>query len=129
MAIGTGILFGMFPALHSTRPDLIASIKGAAGQPSGSRSASRFRTALVTAQIALSMMLLFSAGLFVKSLVNVSRVDLGLKIDNVVTFGISPELNGYKPDRTRALFVRAESELAAIPGVSGVSAAIVPLLA
>jgi predicted permease len=129
MSITTGLLFGMFPALHSTRPDLIATIKGAAGQPSGARAASRFRTALVTAQIALSMLLLISAGLFVKSLMNVSRVDLGLKVDNVVTFGISPELNGYKPDRTRALFERAEAELAAIPGVSSVSAAIVPLLA
>ncbi len=129
LSILTGVLFGMFPALHSTRPDLIATIKGSAGQPSGSRSASRFRTSLVTAQVALSMMLLISAGLFVKSLINVSKVDLGLKIDNVVTFGISPELNGYEPARTRALFIRAEGELAAIPGVSAVSAARVPLLA
>jgi predicted permease len=129
LSIGTGLLFGLFPALHSTRPDLMATIKGAAGQPSGSRTASRFRTSLVTAQVALSMMLLISAGLFVKSLANVSRVDLGLKIDNVVTFQISPELNGYEPARTRALFIRAEDELSAIPGVSAVSAAIVPLLA
>ncbi|HEX3703024.1 MAG TPA: ABC transporter permease [Vicinamibacterales bacterium] len=129
LSMATGLLFGLFPALHSTRPDLIATIKGSAGQPSGSRTASRFRTSLVTAQVALSMMLLISAGLFVKSLANVSRVDLGLKVDNVVTFKISPELNGYEPARTRALFVRAEDELAAIPGVSAVSAAIVPLLA
>ncbi len=123
------MLFGLFPALHSTRPDLIATIKGAAGQPSGSRSAARFRTSLVTAQVALSMVLLISAGLFVKSLMNVSRVDLGMKIDNVVTFGIAPELNGYDPARTRALFARAEDALAAVPGVSAVSAATVPLLA
>jgi predicted permease len=129
LSLGTGLLFGMFPALHSTRPDLIATIKGSAGQPSGARAASRFRTSLVTTQVALSMMLLISAGLFVKSLVNVARVDLGLKIDHVITFGISPELNGYQPARTRALFERVENELAAIPGVSGVSAAIVPLLA
>ena len=128
VAVVTGILFGMFPALHSTRPDLIAAIKGAAGQPSGSRSASRFRTALVTAQVALSMLLLISAGLFVKSLINVSRVNLGVRIENVVTFGVSPKLNGYDAARARSLFERTEDALGAVPGVSAVSAAVVPLL-
>ena len=78
-------LFGLFPALHSTRPDLVSALKAQAGQPSGARAAARFRTSLATAQIALSMALLISAGLFIKSLLNVSRVDLGVKIDNVVT--------------------------------------------
>ena len=81
----------------------MSTLKGQAGQPSGARGAARFRLALATAQIALSMALLAAAGFFVKSLLNVSRVDLGIKIDNVVTFGLSPELNGYKPERTRAL--------------------------
>jgi predicted permease len=129
MSIGTGLLFGMFPAIHSTRPDLITTIRANTGQPSGARAAARFRTSLVTVQIALSMALLISAGLFIKSLVNVARVDLGLKIDNLVVFGISPELNGYTPARARALFARAEEELAAIPGVTAVTASRVPLLA
>ncbi len=90
LAIGTGVLFGLFPALHSTRPDLISSLKGQSGQPSGARTAARFRTSLATAQIALSMALLVSAGLFTRSLVNVSRVDLGLNADHVVTFQVSP---------------------------------------
>ena len=47
--------------------------------------------------------LLAAAGFFVKSLLNVSRVDLGVKIDNVITFGLSPELNGYTPERTRVV--------------------------
>src|SRR3954462_1517923 len=51
LAIGTGVLFGLFPALHSTRPDLISSLKGQSGQPSGARSAARFRTSLATVQI------------------------------------------------------------------------------
>jgi len=128
LSIGTGLLFGMFPALHSTRPDLVTTLRANAGQPSGARAAARFRTSLVTVQIALSMALLISAGLFIKSLVNVSRVDLGLKVDDVVTFGISPELNGYTPTRARALFQRVEEEIAAIPGVTGVSASLVPIL-
>ena len=129
LSIGTGLIFGMFPALHSTRNDLISTMRANTGQLSGARAASRFRTSLVTVQIALSMALLVSAGLFIKSLVNISRVDLGIQTENVVTFGISPELNGYTPARSAQLFTRVEEEMAAIPGVTGVSSALVPLLA
>jgi predicted permease len=129
VSLATGFIFGLFPAWHSTKPDLVSAIKAQAGQPSGARGAARFRSSLVTAQIALSMALLMCAGLFVKSLMNVSRVDLGLKVDNVVTFGISPGLSGYEPARSKLLFERAEQELATVPGVTGVASARVPLLA
>jgi predicted permease len=129
LTLGTGLLFGLFPALHSTRPDLASVLKGQAGQPAGARSSARLRTSLATAQIALSMALLVAAGLFTRSLFNVSRVDLGLKVDNVVTFGISPELNGYAAERSRALFERLEDDLSAVPGVTGVTAAAMPILA
>ena len=129
LALGTGILFGLFPALHSSRPDLLSTLKGQAGQPAGARGAARFRTALATAQIALSMTLLMSAGLFIKSLVNVSRVDLGVNVNNLVTFSISPALNAYTPVQSRALFERLEEELAAIPGVTRVATSMVPLIA
>jgi predicted permease len=128
LSIGTGLLFGLFPALHSTRPDLVTTLKGQTGQPSGARTAARFRTSLATAQIALSMGLLVSAGLFTKSLVNATRVDLGLKTEKLVVFGISPALNGYAPERARALFERVENELSAVPGVTGVAASTVPLI-
>jgi predicted permease len=129
LSLGTGLLFGLFPALHSTRPDLASTLKGTAGQPSGAKTAKWFRLALATAQIALSLALLVSAGLLTKSLMNVSRVELGVKIDNLVTFGISPELNGYTPERSRVLFEQVEDALAAQPGVTGVTDALVPLLA
>jgi len=74
------------------------------------------------------MGLLVAAGLFIKSLVNVSRVDLGLETDNLVVFGVSPELNGYEPERSREFFGRLTEELAALPGVTNVSAALVPVL-
>ncbi|MGI9626873.1 MAG: ABC transporter permease [Longimicrobiales bacterium] len=128
LAIGTGLMFGIYPALQSTRPDLVTILKSNTGQPSGARSAARFRRSLVTAQIALSMALLVAAGLFIKSLVNVARVDLGIRTDNLVTFGISPELNGYEAERSAALFEDVERELAAIPGVSAVSGGMVPVL-
>jgi putative ABC transport system permease protein len=129
VAIATGFIFGLFPAWHSTKPDLVSAIKAQAGQPSGARSAARFRVSLVTAQIALSMALLMCAGLFVKSLVNVTRVDLGIKIDNLVTFRISPGLNGYETPRAKTFYERAEEELAGIPGATGVALARVALLA
>ena len=129
LAIGTGLLFGLFPALHSTRPNLMTAIRNNAGQISGARAASRFRATLVTVQIALSMTLLISAGLFVKSLINVSNVDMGLHVDNVVTFGISPELSGYDSTRSAVLFEQVENELSAIPGVTAVTSSLVPLLA
>jgi predicted permease len=129
VAIATGLLFGLFPALHSTRPDLVTAIKSTAGQPSGARAASRFRIALATTQIALSTMLLILAGLFTKSLVNISRVDLGIQTEKLVTFSLSPDRNGYSPERSKALFERVEDELAALPGVNGAGAGVVPLLA
>jgi predicted permease len=128
-AIVTGMAFGLFPALHSTRPDLASTLKNQAGQPGGAKAARRFRTTLATVQIAMSMALLVPAGLFAKSLFNVSRVDLGLKADHMVVFGISPELNSYTTERTRQLFERMEDELGALPGVTSVVAAIVPVLA
>nr|MBA2260562.1 FtsX-like permease family protein [Acidobacteriota bacterium] len=129
LTIGTGLLFGLFPALHSTRPDLLPTLKGQSGQPSGAKGAARFRTSLATFQIAISMTLLIAAGLFVKSLAKVSRVELGLKPDNIVTFGVSPELNAYTPERSQVLFSRIEQEMASTPGVTGVTAALVALIA
>src|SRR5205085_10398611 len=125
-AIVTGVTFGLFPALHSTRPDLAATLKNQAGQPGGAKAARRFRTTLATVQIAMSMALLVPAGLFGKSLFNVCLVELGLKSDHMMLFSISPELNGYTTERTRQLFERIEDEIAAVPGVTNVVAAIVP---
>jgi predicted permease len=128
-ALGTGLLFGLFPALHATRPDLIASIRSGAGQiAGGQRAAVRFRTSLVTAQIALSMALLGSAGLLIKSLRNVGRVDLGLDVDHTLAFALLPDLNGYERPRSRALFERVEDEVLALPGADGIAGSSVPLL-
>jgi predicted permease len=130
LTLGTGVIFGLFPALHSTRPDLVTTIRANAGQIAGTRTAARFRGGLVIAQVALSMVLLISAGLFIESLRNIGSIDLGVRaMDRVVTFAISPGLNGYEPARTRTLFERVETELAAIPGVKSVSGAVVPILA
>lgn len=129
LAVLTAVAFGLFPALHATRPDLISSIREQGGQPSGGRAAARWRTALATAQIGLALALLASAGLFAKSLANISRVDLGLRTDHLVTFGVSPELNGYAPERSQQYFTRLVDALSATPGVQSVAGAMVPLIA
>ena len=127
-AVLTGLLFGLFPALHSTRPDLMSTIRAGAGQIAGGRVAARFRAGLAVAQIALSTALLVSTGLFIKSLINVTQVDLGIQIDNVATFAVSPMRVGYDTLRAKALYARVEEELRAIPGVTGVTSSMVPLL-
>jgi predicted permease len=129
LSMATGLLFGLVPALHSTRPDLVTTLRDNSGKTSSTRGAARFRTGLVTAQIALSMALLVSAGLFIKSLANVSRVDLGIVADGILTFRVSPELNGYKPQQSAQLFRELEDQVGALPGVRGVSASLVPLIA
>ncbi|MDE3172194.1 MAG: ABC transporter permease [Gemmatimonadota bacterium] len=128
LAVGTGILFGLVPALQSTRPDLVTALRNNSGKLSGTRGAVRFRTSLVTAQIALSMALLIAAGLFIKSLRNVSRVDLGINVEHLATFGVSPQMNGYTYARAGVFFGRLDENLSGAPGVSGVTEAMVPLV-
>ena len=128
LSVLTGLLFGMYPALHSTRPDLVTTLRSNSGKHSGTRAATRFRSSLVTVQIALSMALLICAGLFVRSLANVSRVNLGIQVENVVAFSLAPERNGYSRDRSRQFLLRVEETLAAQPGVTGVTSALVGLL-
>ena len=129
LALATGIAFGLFPALHSTRPDLVSALRNNSGKLAGGRTARRFRTSLATAQIALAMALLMSAGLFLKSLWKISRVDLGVRVEKLVTFAVTPEQNGYDSTRIRTLYQRIEEELAALPGASAATSARVPLLA
>jgi predicted permease len=128
LSVGTGILFGLFPAIHTTRPHLMTALKANAGQPAGARTAARFRVSLATVQIALSMALLVAAGLFVKSLANVSRVNLGLDTEKLVVFGVAPALSGYSSDRTRQILETIENRLSTYPGVSAVTTTRVRLL-
>jgi predicted permease len=127
LTIATGLVFGLFPAFHSTRASLVTTIRANAGQIAGARSTLRSHATLVVGQIALSTVLLVAAGLFLKSLRNVAREDLGIAVEHVATFTIAPDRNGYTSDRTRELYRRLDAELAAIPGVTGVTTARVAL--
>ena len=127
VSTGTGVLFGIVPAFHSTRGAIVSALKSVGGQPAGGRMAGRFRSGLVVAQFAMSTILLVMAGLFVQSLRNVNDVDLGLRSDDVVTFRLWPAGNGYSDTRARALYERVEAALSRQPGVDGVTAASVAM--
>lgn len=128
LAIGTTVLFGLFPAWQATRTDPGLVLKGQSGQSPGGRGMVRFRGILATVQIAFSMVLLVLAGLFSLSLVNVARVDTGLDVDPVVSFAVSPRLNGYTPERTMQVYETIEREIAALPGVESVAGSMVGLV-
>jgi predicted permease len=125
----TGIVFGLIPALRASRPDPWTTLKDTMGSIAGTTGSVFLRKGLVTAQVALSFLLLFGAGLFVKSLQNLQTTDTGVAMDNLVTFQLSPALNGY--DSPRAVLFRREllDRLRAAPGVKSAAFAAVPILA
>ncbi len=118
LAIAVALLCGLYPALLATRRDLVAALRGGSA---GTRSAVRLRTWLATAQIALSMTLLVVAGLFIRSLVNLSHVDLGMRVADITTFRVSPELSGYPPSQSNLYFDRVTEAAKALPGVTSVT--------
>jgi predicted permease len=118
LSVATGVVFG-----------LVSSLKTQAGQASPTASANAFRKTLVTAQMAISLLLLISAGLFGKTLVNLSSVDLGIKADHLLTFSLMPRLNKYTDQATASFHQQLTDRLAAIPGVKLVSSAMVPAIA
>ena len=86
------------------------------------------RKGLVTAQVALSFLLLFGAGLFVRSLQNLKSTDTGVALDNLVTFQLAPALNGYDDQRATNLYTTLLDRLRGVPGVHSAGLATVPIL-
>jgi predicted permease len=129
LSIATGLVFGLYPALQASRSELTAALRDQSGQTTASRSTGVFRKGLVTLQTAVSLLLLVSAGLFAKTLVNLTRIELGIDVDRLVSFSITPKLNGYSDERTAQFYERLTERLAAVPGVRSVSAARIPAIA
>ncbi|HVT16418.1 MAG TPA: ABC transporter permease [Thermoanaerobaculia bacterium] len=128
VALLTGIAFGLAPALRATRIDIASSLKqgaaaaggGAAGHRGGRRRMPLGRL-LVVAQVGLSLPLLIGAGLFVRSLRNLMRVDTGFARLGLVQVTIRPGLLGYDDGRLAALYDRLVERIEALPGVRSVS--------
>ena len=128
ISIVAGLVFGLVPALQTTRPSLAATLKDQAGSVSGAAGQVRFRKVLVVAQITLSLLLLVGAGLFAHSLYNLKSLDPGFHAENLMAFSIDPSLNGYSQKRIQQLYQRLQVEIAALPGVRAVSPAEVAAL-
>ena len=130
LSLLTGLIFGLIPALKSTRLDLWSTLKNAAGSITGAGGSVRLRKGLVTAQVALSFLLLFGAGLFVRSLQNLKDRDSGYKnIENLISFQLDPTLNGYTLPRMKQFYQELLENLRALPGVQSVGYARAAVLA
>jgi predicted permease len=129
VSIGCGVAFGLAPALQAGRTDLASTMKEQAGSVISGGLHLLVRRGLVVAQVALSLVLLTGAGLFLRSLGNIHRLDLGFRADRLMSFSIQPSLNGYSRERAIALFDRLRERLEALPGVRAVAATQMQLLA
>ena len=119
VSTATALVFGIAPALTATRTDVSAALKKSARTVG--RSGSGLGKSLVVAQVTISLMLLVGAGLFLRTVQNLRRVDLGFNPHNVLLFRISPALNRYDADKRNPLYVEIGDRLRAIGGVRSVA--------
>jgi len=110
-ALGSCLLFGLVPALHTARSDLVSAVRSA-GRPSGRRRRLLGRNLLVVGQFALTMVLLVVGGMMVEGLRRMQDVDLGFQRDHVIALQTNPTVLSYSPERTRR-FYRELAERAA----------------
>jgi putative ABC transport system permease protein len=117
VSVLTGIVFGIVPALQASRPDLITSLKERSGAQAGGGRRYNLRGALVVAQVALSLVSLIGAGLFVRSLRNTARIDPGFDAKNLLILSFDIGGQGYDRARGEAYQKRLLETARAFPGV------------
>jgi predicted permease len=127
VSILTGVFFGLLPALQATRPDLAPTLKDQASSVAGG-TAVVLRKGLVIAQVALSLLLLIGAGLFIQSLKNLRELNPGFETANLMTLQVEPTLNGAKVLQVRTYYRRLLDGLRALPGTANASLAVMSLL-
>jgi predicted permease len=127
-ALLTAMLFGLAPALSSTRPALTTTLKDESGSVVGGTGHARLRKGLVVAQVGLSILLLAGAGLFARSLYNLKTLNPGFQADQLLGFSIDPSLNGYSRERSIQLFQNIQEQIAQLPDVRSASASVIPLM-
>jgi predicted permease len=128
LSILTGIVFGLAPAWRATKVDLAPRLN-ASGRSSSAASRTLLGRGLVVLQVAVSFLLVVGAGLFVRTLLNLQRIDPGFNMSNVLLFDVQPELIGYKDERLVQLYQQLAARLEAVPGVQTVAFSRNPLLA
>jgi putative ABC transport system permease protein len=121
LSVATGLLFGVAPALQTSRVDLNETLKESAR--TGSGAGVRLRSLLVVAEVALSLILLCGAGLLARSFWTLSHVNPGFRTDHVVTVGVSPSPVRYSTNPQRlAFYTQLSDRIRALPGVQRVGA-------
>ncbi len=123
----TGVLFGLVPALQTTKPNVATTLKDEAAAVVGGGHGA-LRKSLVIAQVTLSLLLLIGAGLFTKSLGNLRNLGPGFNPQNLVGFEIDPSYSGYNVARLKAFYPQLLDALSSIPGVQSTGLASLRIL-
>ena len=127
LSLLTGLIFGLAPAWKTTRVDLTPTLKDS-GRASSAVHRSLLGRGLVVLQVALSLVLLVGAGLFVRTLINLQRVDPGFNTQNLLLFEVQPSLIGYKDDKLRQIYQQIGERVETVPGVDAVTFSRMALL-
>ena len=122
----TSLVFGLLPAVRGSRTEITLSLKDRSGALS--TGGISLRRALVGVQVALSLLLLVGAGLFVRTLRNLESLGPGFPTDHLLTFRIDPSLNGYSDEQTKSFYQRLNVNLQTMPGITSVGFSSMPLL-
>jgi predicted permease len=126
VSVLTGVLFGMAPAWRATSLDLATSLKQSR-RTTG--AVSRLSQGLIVVQVALSLLLLVGAGLFIRTLYNLQRVNLGFNQENLLLFRLQPQQGGYEDKRLLQFYQQLFARLDNLPGVRAATFGRVPLIA
>jgi predicted permease len=115
VSVFTGVLFGLAPAFRATRFELTTMLKQGGGSTGHLRS--RLGKGLIVAQVALSLVLLIGAGLFVRTLRNLTQLDVGFNRENLLLFRVQPRMSGYEAERLKNLYQQMLERIESVPGV------------
>jgi predicted permease len=128
VALITGIVAGLMPALQAHRTDLADTLKVGGRSGGGSTGHHHFRNALVVAQVAVSLLLLACAGFFIRSFQNSANVDMGFRVDHTLMMSVDLGLQGYSEERGQQFYKQISERVKSLPGVRGASfAAYIPM--
>jgi len=128
IAVASGLLFGLAPVVQAMRRNTVEALRDEGGAVASGAGAMRMRSIFVVAQVALSLMLLVGAGLFLRTLRNATSVDLGYDIDRMLLADINMDVRGYSQDAGQAVYTQLLERLNALPGIEAAGAARVTVL-
>ena len=128
VALITGIVAGLMPALQAHRTDLADTLKVGGRSGGGSTGHHRFRNALVVAQVAVSLLLLACAGFFIRSFQNSANVDMGFRVDHTLMMSVDLGLQGYSEEHGQQFYKQISDRVKSLSGVRDASfAAYIPM--